>query len=102
MQTRHCLSWNCEKSPACDIHIGPFLGLKVATPGTLREGGLVNRQYDIFERLPDGTDLWKDYVIGLEQARRKLQELAAVSKNEHYAIHTPTKEIAARVNVPKP
>jgi hypothetical protein len=59
----------------------------------------VNREYDICERLPDGTDLWKDYVVGLEEARRKLQELAAQSKNEHYAIHSPTKDIAARVNV---
>lgn len=61
----------------------------------------MNRDYDIFECLPDGTDLWKGYVTGLEQARRKLQELAALSENEHYAIHTPTKEIAARVNIPK-
>jgi hypothetical protein len=64
--------------------------------------GPLNREYDIFERLPDGTDLWKDYVQGLEQARLKLQELAAQSKNEHYAIHTPTKEIAARVNIHEP
>jgi len=64
--------------------------------------GTLNREYDIFERLPDGTDLWKDYVHGLEQARRKLQEFAAQSNNEHYAIHTPTKEIAARVNVKQP
>jgi hypothetical protein len=28
--------------------------------------------------------------------------LAAQSKNELYAIHTPTKEIAARVNVRQP
>jgi hypothetical protein len=62
----------------------------------------LNREYDIFERLPDGKDLWKDYVVGLEETRRKLQEFAAKSKNEHYAIHTPTKEIVARVNVPKP
>jgi hypothetical protein len=62
----------------------------------------LNREYDIFERLPDGKDLWKDYVVGLEETRRKLQELAAKSKNEHYAIHTPTKEIVARANVPKP
>ncbi|MGB8523121.1 MAG: hypothetical protein WCD43_09155 [Candidatus Acidiferrales bacterium] len=64
--------------------------------------GPLNREYDIFERLPDGTDLWKDYVQGLEQARRRLQELATQSENELYAIHTPTKEIAARVNVRQP
>jgi hypothetical protein len=57
----------------------------------------MNREYDIFERLPDGTELWKAFVVGLEQAHRKLQELAALSKNEFYAIHTPTKEIASRV-----
>jgi len=66
------------------------------------KAGPVNREYDIFERLPDGTHLWKDYVHGLEQAHRKLQELAAQSRNEHYAIHTPTKEIAARVNEREP
>jgi len=62
----------------------------------------VNREYDIFERFPDGRDLWKEYVVGLVQTQQKLQELAALSKNEHYAIHTPTKEIVARVNVRNP
>jgi len=33
---------------------------------------------------------------------RKLQELAARSKNEHYCNSHAHKEIAARVNVPKP
>jgi sugar-specific transcriptional regulator TrmB len=64
--------------------------------------GPLNRVYDVFERLPDGTDLWKGYVQGLEQAQSKLQELAEQSKNEFYAIHSPTKEIAARVNVRQP
>jgi hypothetical protein len=62
----------------------------------------LNREYDIFERLPDGTDLWREFVVGLEPSRRKLQELAAGSKNEFYAIHTPTKEIVARENVRQP
>jgi sugar-specific transcriptional regulator TrmB len=64
--------------------------------------GPLNRVYDIFERLPDGSDLWKGYVHGLEQAHSKLQELAAQSKNEFYAIHSPTKEIAARVSAWQP
>ena len=89
---------NCEKAPSCGIP--PAFWLKGRNLGYVApEAGSVNREYDIFERLPDGTDLWKDYVVGLEEARRKLQELAAQSKNEHYAIHTPTKDIAARVNV---
>jgi hypothetical protein len=94
---------NSEKNTGVVYTAAPHPGLAVATQGTLRHKvGPLNREYDIFERLPDGTDLWKDYVHGLEQAHRKLQELAAQSKNEHYAIHTPTKEIAARVNVRQP
>ncbi|MGD0403375.1 MAG: hypothetical protein ABSB66_09265 [Candidatus Acidiferrales bacterium] len=89
----------CKNDLLWYIHQPAFLA-KVRGDGKLRrEVGPLNREYDIFERLPDGTDLWKDYVHGLEQARRRLEELAAQSKNEHYAIHTPTKEIAARVNV---
>jgi hypothetical protein len=95
-----CLTLNSEKNTGVVYIASPHPGLAVATQGTLRHKvGPLNREYDIFERLPDGTDLWKDYVHGLEQAHRRLQELAAQSKNEHYAIHTPTKEIAARVNV---
>jgi hypothetical protein len=84
------------------IHQPAFLALRSQPGYVAPKAGPLNREYDIFERLPDGTDLWRDFVVGLEQARRKLQELASQSKNEFYAIHTPTKEITARVNVPKP
>ena len=59
----------------------------------------MNREYDIFERLPDGSVLWRAFVQGLEPARAKLNQLASSSKNEFFAIHTPTKEITVRVNV---
>jgi hypothetical protein len=62
-------------------------------------GKAMNREYDIFERLPDGRIFWRDFVVGLETARSKLGELGSSSKNEFFAIHTPTKDIAARVNV---
>jgi hypothetical protein len=58
----------------------------------------MNREYDIFEKLPDGTVLWRDFIQGLEPARAKLDQLAKTSKNEFFAIHTPTKDVAARVN----
>jgi hypothetical protein len=59
----------------------------------------MNREYDIFEKLPDGSVLWRAFVQGLEPARAKLGELASSSKNEFFAIHTPTKDIVVRVNV---
>jgi hypothetical protein len=39
------------------------------------------------------------FVQGLEPARAKLDQLAGSSKNEFFAIHTPTKDIVVRVNV---
>jgi hypothetical protein len=59
----------------------------------------MNREYDIFERLPDGSVVWRAFVQGLEPARSKLGALASSSKNEFFAIHTPTKDIVVRVNV---
>lgn len=59
----------------------------------------MDRDYDIFEKLPDGNVLWHAYVHGLKAARANLESLAKESTNEFYAIHTPTKDVAARINV---
>jgi len=61
----------------------------------------MDRDYDIFERFPDGSVVWRDFVNGLESARAKLDLLGGRSGNEFLAIHMPTKEIAARINAPK-
>jgi hypothetical protein len=63
---------------------------------------LMNRDYDIFEKLPGGDVVWRAFVPGLENARAKLQNLAKNSENEFFAIHTPTKEIVVRVNSSEP
>ena len=60
----------------------------------------MDRQYDIFERFPDGELLWRAVKVGREQSLRKLQELAARSRNEVLAMHVPTKEIIATLNAP--
>ena len=62
----------------------------------------MNRDYGIFEKLPGGDVMWRAFVPGLENARAKLQNLAKSSKNEFFAIHTPTHEIVARVNSSQP
>jgi hypothetical protein len=59
----------------------------------------VNREYDLFEKFPDGSVLWRAYIPGLENAIAELKRLGTISSNEHFAIHTPTKAIVARVNV---
>lgn len=58
----------------------------------------MDRDYDIFEKLPDGAVIWHSYVHGLNAARSTLENLARQSKNEFYALHMLTMELAARVN----
>ncbi len=59
----------------------------------------MERDYDLFERSQDGSLIWRGSVHGLENARRKLQELAKRTTNECFAIHTPTRQIVALVNI---
>jgi hypothetical protein len=44
------------------------------------------REYDLFEKFPDGSSLWRVSVSGLGNARVQLQELTAKSKNQFYAL----------------
>jgi hypothetical protein len=55
----------------------------------------VDREYDVFEKFPDGSHIWRAFVKGLIEARARVVELSETSMNEIYAIHTPTKEIVA-------
>lgn len=43
--------------------------------------------------------MWRGRASGLLEVRQKLQRLSKITSNECYAIHIPTKEIVARVNV---
>jgi hypothetical protein len=58
----------------------------------------MDREYDLFEKFPDGSLLWRGVVLGRENAIRKLQELAAKTPNECYAMHLATNEILASMN----
>jgi hypothetical protein len=59
----------------------------------------MERDYDLFERSQDNSLVWRGSVRGLENARRKLQELATRTTNECFAIYTPTRQIVALVNI---
>jgi hypothetical protein len=44
------------------------------------------REYDLFEKFPDGSSLWHASVQGLEDTHLHLMELARKSGNQFYAI----------------
>ena len=44
-------------------------------------------EYDLFEKFPDGSSLWRASVIGLERARIHVSALAQNSRNAFYAIN---------------
>jgi hypothetical protein len=59
----------------------------------------LEREYEIFEQLPDGSPVWRGHASGLASVRMKLQELARTTPNECFAMYLPTKEVVARLNV---
>jgi hypothetical protein len=58
----------------------------------------MNRVYDAFEVLPNGTLIWRATVTGHEDAVKKLEQLAKDSQNEFRLMHIPTKTVIATIN----
>ena len=52
----------------------------------------MRRDYDIFEKFPDGSSVWRACVSGQYEAQRKLQELAERSENEFFGIDIQNNE----------
>jgi hypothetical protein len=46
----------------------------------------MHRKYDLFEKFPDGSSLWRGCVLGLEGTHHYLMELAKTSTNRFYAM----------------
>lgn len=59
----------------------------------------MEREYELFEQLPDGSTIWRAHASGLPNVRLKLQEIAGKTTNQCFAMYFPTKEIVARLNV---
>src|SRR5271170_1422565 len=57
------------------IRIAPYFGAS-STKG----------DYDLFERFPNGSSLWRGSVSGFESTRLRLQELAQESASQFYAV----------------
>ena len=58
----------------------------------------MNRVYDAFEVLPNGTLIWRATVTGHEDAVKKLEQLAKDSPNEFRLMHIPSKTLIATIN----
>ena len=58
----------------------------------------MQREYDLFEQLPDGSPIWRCRVLGAQELNRKLEEIAKQTANECFAIHLPTQQIVGRMN----
>jgi hypothetical protein len=50
----------------------------------------MRRDYDIFEKFDDGSTLWRCWIRGQHEAKRKMQELAEHSENEFVLIDIQT------------
>lgn len=61
----------------------------------------MERDYDIFEVLPDGQPIWRAAVAGHENALRALKELAAKTTNEVRMMHLPTNAVIAMMKTDK-
>jgi hypothetical protein len=61
----------------------------------------MNRSYDVFEKLPDGTLMWRATINGHEEAIATLIALAGKNSNEFQVMHLATKALIATVNGPK-
>jgi len=54
----------------------------------------MRREYDIFERFPDGSTLWRACTAGRYEANRKVGELAEHSENQFFTIDIQAAETA--------
>jgi hypothetical protein len=61
----------------------------------------MDRTYDIFEVMPDGSVIWRCAVTGHDKAIVRLKELSSETSNEVRLMHVPTKSLIAEMNVPK-
>jgi hypothetical protein len=62
---------------------------------------VMERTYDIFEKMKDGSTLWRVAVPGREAALKRLQEMAAQSHNEFHLWHLASNTLATTINTPR-
>jgi hypothetical protein len=49
--------------------------------------GSTDREYDVFEELPDGSTIWRSCVSGMEKAELRLRDLSRETTNKFFAVN---------------
>jgi hypothetical protein len=62
----------------------------------------MDRVYDLFEKLPDGSLVWRETVVGHEAAIAKLKDLAAKTSNECCVMYLVDKALIATLKKKRP
>jgi hypothetical protein len=60
-----------------------------------RRESCMKHEYGVFEKIPDGSSVWRDSILGFGKTRLRLEELAQRSENQFYAINLTTREVLA-------
>jgi hypothetical protein len=55
----------------------------------------INYEYDLFEKFPNGSSLWRGSFSEFETACHRVKELAEKSENQFYAVSLTTGEAVA-------
>ena len=53
-----------------------------------------NRDYEVFEELPDGSTFWRASVFGMGSVELKLRELAKETGHRVFALHLQDRSLA--------
>jgi hypothetical protein len=53
----------------------------------------MRRDYDVFEKFPDGSTLWRACVSGRYEAQRKMNQFAEFSAHEFFVIDIQAVEL---------
>ncbi len=61
----------------------------------------MRRDFDVFERFPDGSTLWRCCVHGRYEAQRKMHEMAEHSGNEFFLIDIQAEVLVLSISTQK-
>ena len=59
----------------------------------------MDREYDLFERMTDGSLNWRGFAQGVEEARQRLHRLTAETGHDCFGVNLPTNDVIG-VNQP--
>ena len=58
----------------------------------------MERSYDLFEKMEDGSLIWRGAVCGLDAGIAELKKLASETPNELHLMYLATQSVVAKMN----